>query len=143
MSKFSKSLKEHIDESDLSIKEVAEKLGINRTHVYKFLNEKCTPNFETFVNLLYIFNCSAEALLGREDFPKEEVLHPVPPFQERLRALLKEKNYSQAYVIKNLPVSSSLMYKWISGKSKPYINMLIKLSQFFDCSVDYLIGRIT
>ena len=100
------------------------------------------PYFEHFVALLDFFNCSADYLLGLTELHTEEPLHPVPPFNKRLREILKEYNTSQGKLIRELPVSASVLYYWLSGKRQPTIPMLIKLAEYFDCSVDYLIGRI-
>lgn len=32
--------------------------------------------------------------------------------------------------------------KWLKGITSPYIDNLIRLAEAFDCSVDYLLGRI-
>jgi len=54
---------------------------------------------------------------------------------------LKELKISQEQLKRDLNVSSSVIYKWISGKSEPSTTSLIRLACYFECSVDYLIGR--
>lgn len=81
-------------------------------------------------------------MLGRTDIPTEEPLHPVPPFGERLRFILESFAVSQEKLKRELPVSGSVLYRWLSGKNQPSTESLIRLADYFGCSVDYLIGRI-
>ncbi|MBQ8394052.1 MAG: helix-turn-helix transcriptional regulator [Clostridia bacterium] len=142
MSKLSNRLQEYMREQELTQVDLAKATGINRPNISEFLSGKHTPSYESFVTLLYYFECSADYLLGLTDIHTEEPLHPVPPFQERLRAMLKERKITQARLIKELPVSSSVLYKWLAGINQPSTDTLLRLASYFDCSVDYLIGRI-
>ena len=142
MSNFSECLKECIIEKEISQSKLAESTGISHCNISSFISGKHLPYFEHFVALLDFFNCSADYLLGLTELHTEEPLHPVPPFDKRLREILKEYNTSQGKLIRELPVSASVLYYWLSGKRQPTIPMLIKLAEYFDCSVDYLIGRI-
>lgn len=142
MSNFSKRLAECMSEHNLNAPKLAQELNISRSNVNRFLKMERTPNFSCFIKMLYFFNCSADYLLGLVDIHTEEILHPVPPFSERLRAMLKERNLTQAKLIKDLDVSSAVPFKWLSGKNSPSIESLIRLARYFECSVDYLIGRV-
>jgi len=37
-------------------------------------------------------------------------------------------------------ISNSLVYKYVNEKVKPTFNNLVKLANFFTCSIDYLVG---
>ena len=142
MSNLSHRLKEFIEERGLTQKEVELATGIKRSNISEFLSETHTPSFKNFVALLYYFNCSADYLLGLVDIPTDQPLHEVPPFGKRLRAILEERGLAQATVMDDLHISTSVMYKWLSGKSEPCTDSLIRLSTYLECSVDYLIGRV-
>lgn len=142
MSNFSKRLFEFMKEHNLNASQLADKLGVSHTCIGRYINGERTPAFPCFVNMLYLFNCSADYLLGLTELHTEESLHIVPPFKDSLRALLKERNITQAQLIADLPVSSAVPYKWLSGINTPSVESLIRLAEYFDCSVDYLIGRI-
>ena len=142
MSKVSERLVELILERNLTSKKTAELLQIKHANMNRFLRGDRTPNFDSFVKMLYFFNCSADYLLGLKDIPTDEPLHSVLPFQERLRTVMKECNISQNKMIKEMPLSSGTLYKWISGKSKPNADSLVRIAAFLECSVDYLIGRV-
>ena len=142
MSKLSIRLKEYMEESAIDQSALATAIKVERSNISEFLSGKHLPSFEAFVSLLYFFNCSADYLLGLTDMHTEEPLHEVPPFGERLRALLKAQKISQAQLIRELPISSAVPYKWLSGKNFPSVESLIRLAEYLDCSVDYLIGRV-
>ena len=142
MSNLSNRLKECIQEHGVTQSALAKATGIERSNISEFISEKHTPSYTNFIALLCYFNCSADYMLGLTDIHTEEPLHQPPAFATRLRTLLKEQGLTQTAVIENLPVSASVLYKWLSGKSLPSTDTLIRLATFFDCSVDYLIGRI-
>lgn len=60
---------------------------------------------------------------------------------EKLKELRKIKNLNQTKVANNLGVQYYTLGKWEQGRAEPSIEDLHKLADFFDCSVDYLIGR--
>ena len=62
-------------------------------------------------------------------------------FAERLLELRKEKGISQATLAKQLDVSFSVVCYWETNRSEPTAPNLVKISDFFDVSVDYLLGR--
>ena len=62
-------------------------------------------------------------------------------FKDRLRALRKENNVSQIELAKVVNMSKMAISHWESGHSEPCISQLIEIANFFDVSVDYLIGK--
>ena len=142
MSNFKERLTEFMQDFAITQAKLEETTGIPQSTTSDYISGICTPTYTSLVKLLYFFNCSADYLLGRTEFPTEEKLLPVLPFNERLRAILKEKKISQEKLKRDLNISSSVIYKWTSGKNQPTTNSLIKLADYLDCSVDYLIGRL-
>ena len=62
-------------------------------------------------------------------------------FKERLKELRIEKNISQKELGSIVKMSKMAISHWESGHSEPSINQLIILSNFFNVSVDYLVGK--
>ena len=56
----------------------------------------------------------------------------------RIYNLRKSKNLKQSELAKELGVSDKAISKWESG-AIPDINNIINISEFFDCSLDYLL----
>ena len=62
-------------------------------------------------------------------------------FAERLLELRKERKISQARLAKDLDVSYSIICYWETDRSEPTAPNLVKLSDYFSVSVDYLLGK--
>ena len=142
MMKISQTLSDLMKERGVNGVQLAKLLNLSSSCINNFLLEKRTPCFKTFLKILDFFNCSADYLLGREDIPREESFCEVIPFHIRLRQLLKDYGVSQEKLKRDLKISGSLIYKWLKGISEPYTHSLILLADYFDCSVDFLIGRV-
>ncbi|HIU39804.1 MAG TPA: helix-turn-helix transcriptional regulator [Candidatus Aphodocola excrementigallinarum] len=62
-------------------------------------------------------------------------------FQDVFKELRLEKNLSQDKIASELDVSQSLINNWETGRSTPAPEMLEYIADYFNVSVDYLIGR--
>lgn len=62
------------------------------------------------------------------------------PNLTNLRKLLKERSKSEE-LSKNTEISSGNISDWKSGRSKPGLESLLKIAEYFECSVDYLLDR--
>ena len=62
-------------------------------------------------------------------------------FADRLKQLRSEKNMTQEQLGEILGVKKYSIYTYEKERSGPDIDGLIALADFFDVSVDYLIGR--
>ena len=60
---------------------------------------------------------------------------------ERLNYLMKIESITQYALTKKLGICQSTVSNWLHGKKEPSIESLWKLADFFDVTVDYLIGR--
>ena len=63
-------------------------------------------------------------------------------FKDRLKELRLERNLSQQKLGELMNMSKMAISHWESGHSEPSITQLICLSDLFEVSVDYLIGKI-
>lgn len=61
-------------------------------------------------------------------------------FGEKLQNLRKENGLSQEQLAEKLNVSRQAVSKWESG-ALPDVDNIVKISSFFDCSLDYLLGK--
>ena len=62
-------------------------------------------------------------------------------FTERLKSLRAEKNISQKKLAEELFVSQQTIAKWETDKSTPNPDTITKISDFFEVSTDYLLGK--
>ena len=55
--------------------------------------------------------------------------------------LLKERNKKQVDLTNYLCVTKNIFTDWKSGRNNSYMKHLPKIAEFFDVSVDYLLGN--
>ena len=58
-----------------------------------------------------------------------------------LKKLRKEKGISQLKLAMDLNMTQNTISRYETGEREPGINELIKLADYFDVSIDYLVGR--
>ena len=63
-------------------------------------------------------------------------------FAERLKELRTEAHMTQVELPKQLGIGQSSYADWERGKKNPTQENLMKIAQFFDISLDYLVGNI-
>ena len=128
-----------------TVKTLANAINVSLSTIYNM--RKCRykqPDTHTFFLLIEVFNCSADYMLGLVDFPFEPTVYypPLQVYGTRLKELLKERGKTQQAFIADMKISSNLAHKWFSDKTLPGIDYLIRLAEYFDLSVDALIGRV-
>ena len=62
-------------------------------------------------------------------------------FKEILKGLRKAKNISQGVLAEKLNISIKTVSHWETGYTEPSITQLIQLADFFEVSLDELLGR--
>ena len=62
-------------------------------------------------------------------------------FWRRFSELCINKNTKPNPVAKDIGISSGVVTKWKNGTTIPNGETLIKIADYLDCSVDYLLGR--
>ena len=60
---------------------------------------------------------------------------------EKLKELRTSHGYTQAFLSKELKIGQATIACYENGIREPHISILIAYADFFQCSVDYLIGR--
>lgn len=61
-------------------------------------------------------------------------------FADKLNSLLRENNMTQDNLSAELELSVQTISKWVNKKSEPKLSHLIKLTEIFGVSFDYLLG---
>ncbi len=138
--KFTEALAYYMFEKGYTRKSLAEKLGVNRSNVTKYLSGNVFPDLPTFINLCVAFGCSADYLAGLRDDKPHVKIKGANYSADRLRSVLNEFGVSQYRLQKDLKVSASSVWAWLSGKATPSVESLVKIAEYLDCSLDYILG---
>lgn len=141
LSKFAERLNGLIIEIGKSDKQVAEIVGVHRTTIGKYLSGKDFPSTVILIKLADLFNCSTDYLVGKIENESSQKFKQCPPFSEQINFLLNHFDISKYRLAKEADIPESIIYQWRDGKYVPTVPNLIKLSQYFDCSIDFILGR--
>ncbi len=60
---------------------------------------------------------------------------------ENLRIIREKRNINQLKIAVDLGISQESISKYETGKAMPSKDILIKLADYLNCSIDYLLGR--
>ena len=60
--------------------------------------------------------------------------------KDRLKELLQENNITPYKLSLDLLVSKSVVHYWLTGKTTPTADYIIKLCEYFNISADFLLG---
>lgn len=61
-------------------------------------------------------------------------------FNEQLKTLRKINGLTQKELAEKLKIKQNSYSDWENGKSEPNIEMLVRIADYFDVSLDYLMG---
>ena len=62
-------------------------------------------------------------------------------FGERLKELRLEKGIGQIELATQIGVSKGIISLWEQGKREPTLSSLVAIADYFNITIDYLIGR--
>ena len=62
-------------------------------------------------------------------------------FCERLSELKREKGLTTLQLANAISYSKTVVYYWEKGQREPTAQALLSLSNFFNCSIDFLLGK--
>ncbi len=62
-------------------------------------------------------------------------------FSKILTRLIKDNRISQSELASELNTHRQNVYQWVSGKTVPRNDMLSKIADYFEVSIDYLLGK--
>ena len=86
-------------------------------------------------------DCSVEYLLGRTKEEYFEKAEKIVPFIERFDALKNKEKLSDYAIAMKLHVATNYITNWRNNNYTPCIDYLIILTEIFETSIDYLLGR--
>ncbi|MCM6851672.1 helix-turn-helix domain-containing protein [Lactococcus lactis] len=135
MSLFNEQLKTLRKINGLTQKELAEKLKIKQNSYSDWENGKSEPNIEMLVRIADYFDVSLDYLLGGK------MKNITEEFSLCLKKLSMKRKLSQKQIAEELKISKQQYSKWEGGIITTNAETLVRLANYFDVSIDYLLGR--
>lgn len=142
MSNLSENLKDLMTEAEIKAPALALATGVDPSTILSLLRGDGLPYVDTLVSLADHFRCSTDYLLGLTDRLEDIPFKKRPPFPEQLTFLLNHFKITKYRLEKQTGLSEKTVNRWHNGKTQPTVESLIRLANFFDCSVDFILGRI-
>ena len=142
LSNLSENLKDLMEEVEIKAPALARLTGIDASTILTLLRGDGLPYVDTLVTLADYFKCSTDYLLGLTDRLTEENFKQRPPFAEQLTFLLNHFKVTKYRLEKQTGFSEKTVNRWHNGKTQPTADSLIRLAKYFDCSVDFVLGRV-
>ena len=138
---FTSRLKEIMKEHDeMTPTELARVLKCDIHAVSRWLHESNFPRFSTLLKITDHFKITIDFLLGLSDDETFDRVATTSKFLERLSLLLKGQNLSKYQLAKELKIEQATISKWFAGSYMPETFYLIKLSNYFEVTIEYLLG---
>ena len=135
-------LKDLMRENEIDVETLGKRINLkDYSLIYDWLSGGCFPSLENLVKLADYFKCTIEYLLGRTENYGEGNYKVTQPFYLQLIKIMEQKGVSQYKMIKDGVCASNHFNRWLKLKNQPQLETLIKLADYFNVSVDYLIGR--
>lgn len=140
-------IKQYRNEHQLSLREFATRCGLSHAYIDKLekghdprTGKKVEPTLETLTRVSEAMGISLNDILTKIGYidPQQKTETNIG---KRLRKLRNEKKFTQKDVASFLNISDRTIGYYESGQRNPDPETLQKLADFFDVSVDYLLGR--
>ena len=138
---FQARLTELMDELDTTKIEFAKKVHVSEAVITRAVIYGIVPSLKILVRIADCLNVSLPYLLGETD---DAAFYPAEPqigFHARLDGLAEEKNVKYSQIAHKMPFTKNFFYEWQRVKTLPSLDYLRALADYFDVSIDYLLGR--
>ena len=143
MSDFRERLRRLRREAHVPERELAQLLNITAEAYIKYETGKREPCMERLILLAQRFGVSADYLAGRTEEPTPYPGSKYPEkslFPERLRVLRKAKKLYQRQLAADVGLVERAVGRYEMGERRPRLDRLIVIADYFDASIDYLLG---
>ncbi len=138
---FRNSLNEILTLRNIDSVKLGKELGIDPSVVRRWRNKGIDVRLKTLIRLADYFECSIEYLCGKSHNNSKFVSSKdYPNFGERLLAIMKKSNIRPYQLFDNSKIVPSECYYWLGG-GEPSLSSLQQLSEYFNVTLDYLVGR--
>ncbi len=136
---FIEVLKELMLENEVDLKELAKQTDMNLGSLYYYFKHNSLPDLNCAKKISQYFGCSLDYLFGLSENKNIGTI-PNRTFIENYEFLLKQHKTNNYKVCNDLGINRNSIYNWKKNKIPKTYN-LIAIAEYFDVSVDYLLGR--
>ena len=133
-------LADDIDEANKTKR--ANIIGISNSTYFNAYNYGIVPNVNSLIRIANYFNVSVDFLVGNTDSENFSMAHNPATFSERLNYLREKNGIPTVYALADqLHIHRNIIRQWLNKSYLPELDNLTVIAEFFDVSLDYLLGR--
>ena len=140
LSKFAENLNDLMFDAKITAEQLSAAIGAGLTTVNRWKRDASKIRLSHLLKLADFFACSLDFLTGRSDTELDYTPLQCPPFFEQLRLVMEKYQVTRYRIVKDTKIYDSYFTNWKNG-ADPHILTLIDLANYFNCSVDSLVGR--
>ena len=133
---FCERLKMIRKQRNLTQKQVFTAIGLGERNYQSLEYGTIKPSYDTLLALADYFGVSIDFLTGHEEASFDNNI-----FAARFAFCRDDNNISLVDVSRDLNFKGDSVRRWANGQTLPDYGQLIKLADYFNVSVDYLLGR--
>lgn len=138
---FQNRLNELVEDTAIKKTELAALIPVDYHTFKNALQYGIIPTTRILTRIADYFNVSFEYLLGKSDDDYFDKSENPSNFAERIKTLCEENDYSAYRVCHENHIDESYVSKWKKFGYFPDLEFLEILADYFDVSVDFLLGR--
>ena len=143
MGDFIEILKDLVDETGLSLRQLSKEIGVSVMQLSRYLRGSI-PTIDATLKIAVYFNCSLDYLFGisqeKEEGKYKTTDYDISKFLHNYQKLLKENNLSNYKFMKDSDFDESVIRHWQAG-AKPRLNIVYHIALNLGGSIDKLIER--
>lgn len=140
---FRENLKDLIDETNLSLRQLEKVSGVSAMQYSRYLRNSI-PTICVVLKIAKFFNCSIDYLFGLDNLRTTNKYksydYNISNFLPRYLELLKENNITHYKFAQKQSFNESIIRHWQEGKI-PRLDIIYTIAIELGSSMDYLIGR--
>ena len=139
---FQDALKEYMELNGYkNIENLAKSAKIPRDSINGWLKGRNQPHINSAIRVADFCNYSLDYMFGLSDDSTFTKAKSQATFLERFTELSKKSGLTDYALAKRVGMKPATVAKWRYHGNSPQIPKLIKLTEIFNCSLDYLAGR--
>lgn len=144
LSKFAETLCDLMFErNNMTAKALAEELGIPAPTITRYRKAQHVPTVKNLVKIADYFHRSTDFLLGLEEENSSLTFKPCPAFSQQIVFLTEHFKHTYYSFYHTLKIPESTFFEWKNGSSNPTLESIKNIADYFDCRIDFVIGRET
>ena len=140
-SNFSETLSELMSMRNLNAEELSEKITVDRSTITRYLEGKTIPMLPNAIEIADYFGCSLDYLFCLTNEFNEKKYSACPPFYQAFQEILKIRKCTRYRLGKDNKFPNNTLVDWFYGRRLPRIDNVIKIANYFGCTLDEIVGR--